>query len=195
MAVAVVEEVILKHGSCEGPNIAADGSRTYRETWMLRTDTPVDDFGDDQALLKSAIVKGLPARGTTFRSDEGAICVTYSPKQDDDARTVWWIGITYDSKAEAWYAVELDEQFANDYAIVLRQVPFHFESEAYRCDFMVVEQDELGHPMWPRFIDVKGHMTATSRRKIRAVKKKFGVDIEIVPAKDVLRRHRGERLP
>lgn len=96
---AAVVEVVLKHGSCEGPNIKTDGSRTYRDTYMVRTDVPIND-GNLVLAQAREFPDGIPDRGTPFRSDPGAICGEYSPKQDSDAQVVWWIGVGYDSKTE-----------------------------------------------------------------------------------------------
>lgn len=93
---AQVVEVVLKHGACEGPNLRTNGSRTYRDTYTVRTDLPIDD-GNIVLGQAVAFAGGVPNLGIPFRTDPGALCAGYSPKQNSDARVVWEIGVTYDS--------------------------------------------------------------------------------------------------
>ncbi len=97
---AEIVEVIPRYGACEGPNIAADGSRTYRDTYLVRTDVPVNDGNLVLGWVVAMEGDVFPSYGQAFRSDPGALVRQFAPKQNSDAATVWEIVVTYDSKTD-----------------------------------------------------------------------------------------------
>lgn len=86
-------------------------------------------------------------------------------------------GRTYDSKAEARYAMGLDmRQRAGEVLYWLWQVPFHLPGKTvYRCDFAVFESDGSAH-----YVDVKGIETQLFKLKKRQVEELYPVTIEVV---------------
>ena len=102
----------------------------------------VEEFNRRQGLTSGLDTKS--AKGNKF----GAVKTTYK-------------GRKYDSKAEASWAMRLDEKKA--FGIVrtwLRQVPFDLgEDDRYRADFLVLERDGSAYA-----VDVKGVETPAWRR-------------------------------
>ena len=91
-------------------------------------------------------------------------------KQKYNAKPTEYKGRKYDSKAEALFAVRLDE--LKDKGIVhlwLRQTPFDLgEDTRYRADFFVIETNGTFYA-----VDVKG-METPSFKKIKKLWKKYG---------------------
>lgn len=92
-------------------------------------------------------------------------------------------GITYDSKAEARFAQELDLKVkAGQIKYWLRQIPFYLPAGiVYRCDFMVVHEDPAGEQgQWVQYFDVKGMDTPVSKLKRKQVEALYPVKIQVV---------------
>ncbi len=88
-----VISVTLEYGSTRGPRIAPDGSRSYQETWIVRTNNSADR-GD---IIRNA--SGLPRQGQQYPEDGGAIVTEVDPVQETEQQKVWRVGIKYESKS------------------------------------------------------------------------------------------------
>lgn len=87
-----VISVKLEYGSTRGPNIAPDGSRSYQETWIVRTNN-ASDRGD---IIRNA--PDLPKQGQQYPEDGGAIVTTVDPVQEREQQKVWRVAVNYASK-------------------------------------------------------------------------------------------------
>ncbi len=88
-----VISVKLEYGSTQGPRIAPDGTHSYEETWIVRTNNP-NDRGD---IIRNA--SGLPKQGNQYPEDAGAIVTNVDPVQESEQQRVWRVAIKYDSKS------------------------------------------------------------------------------------------------
>jgi hypothetical protein len=94
-----------------------------------------------------------------------------------NARPTTALGRRYDSKREAAYAVQLEqEQRAGKVLGWLEQVPIRLPGTRYVVDFVVFDADGL-----VRFVEVKGHETPAWRAKMRAVAELYPwLEVEVV---------------
>jgi hypothetical protein len=93
------------------------------------------------------------------------------------AKPTAYNGRTYDSKAEARYAAQLDlRKRAGEVVMWLPQVPIPLVGGTrYVVDFVVFLADETVH-----FIDVKGVETPEFRLKKRQVEALYPIEVEVV---------------
>ena len=95
-------------------------------------------------------------------------------------------GKIVDSKAERGVLWAIRQEAKRHGRIVAVQPLFHIEGGTYRADAVEIEvvpgttfpgDWNLAHV---RFLDVKGHDTAASRKSRRQVKEKFGVEVQVI---------------
>lgn len=110
-----------------------------------------------------------------------AVRETAKPNKYHARRTQGRDGRWYDSAKEAAYADKLLAQVsAGEIVGYIPQVSFPIgvdekgNSVRYRLDFMVIRRP----PETPRYVDVKGRDTQTSRTK-RAALRSLGIDVEL----------------
>jgi hypothetical protein len=96
-------------------------------------------------------------------------------------------GFTFDSKLEAERYRELCVLQRTDVVrLFLRQVPFDLAPGVrYRLDFLVIWNRPGTSDVGITYEDTKGHMTATSRVKIKTVEHLFGIRIAVLTRADV----------
>lgn len=105
----------------------------------------------------------------------------YGVKHDEQGKLDrTYKGVLYHSKRECEYAQELDIlQRAGKIAGWQRQKAYRLAINGqeicnYVCDFLVLEKGRY------RVIDVKGHMTAEARLKLKLMRAIHGIEVEIV---------------
>jgi len=84
-----VKSCKLKHNSRRGPAYRKDGSRSYRETWVVE----VTSADDDGRVVMGA--SGLPHRGQGYPEDSLAVVTDLDPQQSAESELVWYVDVTY----------------------------------------------------------------------------------------------------
>ena len=83
-----VKECYLKQGSRRGPVRRTGGGHSYHETWIVRTDSALDDG----RVVENA--PGLPGGGQGYPEDASAVVTERDPRQTE-VETVWEVFIVY----------------------------------------------------------------------------------------------------
>ena len=152
------------------------------------------------------LIESMPPENRALNADVlGLPAVPAAGKPDSPKPSKWhnvrtpYNGVTYDSKAEARKAQELDLQVkAGEIDFWIRQVPFPLsDGEIYRADFVTFHQAQTrgSSRTWDSLfsackrctlfsvtvIEVKGFMTPDARRKLKIFKKRYpNLSIEVV---------------
>jgi hypothetical protein len=87
----------LKPGSRRGPVRNSDGGRSYYETYIVRTNSALDDG----RVVEGA--NGLPPMGQQYPEDAGAVVTERDPQQIDDHDYVWEVYVAYTSPPAGQY--------------------------------------------------------------------------------------------
>lgn len=123
------------------------------------------------------IEHGRDLEGNILSAEQKEALSGKKPKRSKyNAKKTPYNGDTYDSKAEAEYAQQLDlEKKAGAVTWWARQVPFRlYGDELYYADFVV----SRCHPVYAlQVVDKKGVKTATYKRKKKVLKELYNIDI------------------
>jgi len=84
-----VKRCYLKANSRRGPTYRKDGSRSYRETWVVEVTSSSNDG------LVAIRANGLPHLGQGYPEDSLAVCTDLDPQQSAESELVWYVEVTY----------------------------------------------------------------------------------------------------